>query len=547
MKISKIFSVPLNPKLSENEFNAFFKFCLDYKEYIYDIYFTCRIPPFLQDAMGDIFIQSEDYEFAIQTALHIQSTTGIVVSATFNNLEIRPDQRNLDIWIKAFRPLYTAGIRSCTLPHTHWMLTGQVQKEFPNLFVKNTILRKVTEPRDIAQLAEAGFKYINLDRVLMRDHDKIKEIKKVKEKYNIKISLLANEGCLGGCPVMDEHFAFNNTRTSGPQYFNDPISRVSCPKWDTTDSAIPLKTANLAPWRDDWLELLDLGIDTFKMHGRESPSRLFETMDIIQRFAAGQDILFDSFDEYIKDTKLEERPINAWRKIIKTCKFNCWDCNFCDKVWHAKGNTNNKKAELVAQALVDSVNHNISVPVKGITSNRTKQLLNLLGRISTSYLEVGVLNGATFCSTILNNTLSAYAVDHWQNKTQAANGSTNIKTDKQTFINNARQYKGNSKIKLFDCNFLQVDKSQIDYIDFMFYDADHSAMMTQLAVKYFAEKFVDDTILVFDDANFDGVVEGARKGIQDAGLKIVYQKVVLNEIEDSDQWWNGLYITLVRK
>jgi hypothetical protein len=66
-------------------------------------------------------------------------------------------------------------------------------------------------------------------------------------------------------------------------------------------------------------------------------------------------------------------------------------------------------------------------------------------------------------------------------------------------------------------------------------------------VKYFAEKFVDDTILVFDDANFDGVVEGARKGIQDAGLKIVYQKVVLNEIEDSDQWWNGLYITLVRK
>lgn len=541
----KIFSIPLNPKLSEEQFLQFLQFCKEYKDYIYDIYFTCRIAPFLQDAMGDIFIQTEDNLFAIETALFIQKETGIPVSATFNNLEVRPDQKNLDIWIKSFRPLYDAGVRSCTIPHTHWMRTGQIKSEFPELFVKNTILRNVSEARDIAHLAEAGFNYVNLDRDLMRDHDRLREIKKVKDKYNVKISLLANEGCLGGCPVMDEHFQFNNTRI-GVQYFNDPISRVSCPQWDTQDKAIALKTANFPPWREDWIELLQY-VDTFKMHGRESPNRLFETMNIIKRFANKEEILFDTFNDYLKESGLENRPIDAWRKKIKTCKFDCWDCNYCDKVWHAKGNTNNKKVEAVANALVSSVNNKIVNKVEGITSDRTRQLLNELAKLSTSYLEIGVLNGGTFCSVLDGNTLKAYAVDMWKEQTQAADGSTNIIASKQTFIENAKKFKGNNSIKLFDSNFLKVDKSELDDIDMFFYDADHSHEMTSAAVRYFSDKFTNEAILIFDDANFDGVVSGAKEGMNESGLEIIYEKLILNEMEDPDQWWNGLYICVIRK
>lgn len=541
----KIFSIPLNPKLSEQQFNQFLEFCKEYKDYIYDIYFTCRIAPFLQDAMGDIFIQTEDNLFAIQTALFIQKETGIPVSATFNNIEVRPDQKNLDIWIKNFRPLYDAGVRSCTLPHTHWMRTGQVKSEFPDLFVKNTILRNVSEARDVAHLAEAGFDYVNLDRDLMRDHDRLREIKKAKEKYNIKISLLGNEGCIGGCPVMDEHFQFNNTRTT-VQYFNDPISRVSCPQWDTQDKAIALKTANFPPWREDWIELLQY-VDTFKMHGRESPNRLFETMNIIKRFANNEEILFDTFNDYLKETGLENRPIDAWRKKIKTCKFDCWDCNYCDRVWHAKGNTNNKKVEAVANALVSSVNKKLDNKVEGITSDRTRQLLNELAKLSTSYLEIGVLNGGTFCSVLDGNTLKAYAIDHWKDETQAANGSTSIKASKQTFIDNVRKFKNTSTIKLFDSNFLNVDKTEINNIDMFFYDADHSHEMTSAAVRYFSDKFTNEAILIFDDANFDGVVSGAKEGMKESGLDVIYEKLILNEMEDPNQWWNGLYICVIRK
>ncbi len=541
----KIFSIPLNPKLNEKQSIDFINFCRDYNEYIYDIYFTCRIPPFLQDAMGDIFIQTEDNLLAIDNALYISQQTKIPLSATFNNIEVRPTQKNLDLWIKNFRKLYDSGIRSITIPHTHWILTGQIQSEFPGVFIKNTILRNVREANEVANLAKAGFHYVNLDRDLMRDHDRLKQIKKVKDKYNIKLSLLGNEGCLGGCPVMDEHFQFNNGRTDGPQYFNDAISRVSCPKWDYTDSAIHLKTANFPPWREDWIEFLDLGIDVFKMHGRESVERLYQTFDIIKRFAKGDEILFDNFNDYLKETNLKDKPINIWRNKIKTCKFDCWDCNYCDKVWLAKGNKVDEKISLVAQAIVDSVNENVPNNIEGLTSDRTKKLLNSLGKLSTSYLEIGVLNGATFCSVLKDNTLNAYAVDDWNHIVQAANGTTNIQSNKEKFISNVKKFKGNNKIKLFDSHFLNVDKSTIDYIDFMFYDADHSEELTRASVTYFSDKFTNNAILIFDDANFDGVVSGALKGIEDSGLKVLYQKIILNDIEDAEQWWNGLLIVVI--
>ena len=61
------------------------------------------------------------------------------------------------------------------------MLTGQIKKEFPDLFVKNTILWRIREARDIVKLADAGFDYVNLDRMLMRDRDRLARIKEAKD------------------------------------------------------------------------------------------------------------------------------------------------------------------------------------------------------------------------------------------------------------------------------------------------------------------------------------------------------------------------------
>lgn len=230
-----MFSIPINQKLSEQQFYEFLDFCKEYKDYIYDLYFTCRMPPFTQDAMGDIIKEQNDAVQIIETALYIQTTLGIQVSATFNNIQVPPTQRNLDLFIENFRQLYAAGIRCATIPHTHWVASKQLQKEFPDLQIKNTILRNVSRANEIAELAKAGFHYINLDRDLMRNRDELVKCKRAADKFGVKLSLLANEGCLGNCSMMDEHFQFNNTRADGPAYFHDVISRVSCPKWDVLE------------------------------------------------------------------------------------------------------------------------------------------------------------------------------------------------------------------------------------------------------------------------------------------------------------------------
>ena len=209
-----MFSLPLNPKLDHNQFNLLLEFLSHNKDYIRDIYFTCRIAPFNQDAMGDVF--DSEPEDLIYNALIIQEQFSIPVSATFNNIQVRPDQANLDLFIENFRPLYDRGIRSATIPHTTWVLTGQIQKAFPELEIKNTILRGVNTAADVAKQAESGFDYINIDRDLMRNRDELIKIRKAADKYNIKIALLANESCLGSCPIMDEHYHFNNTRDNGP-------------------------------------------------------------------------------------------------------------------------------------------------------------------------------------------------------------------------------------------------------------------------------------------------------------------------------------------
>jgi hypothetical protein len=431
------------------------------------------------------------------------------------------------------------------------MATGQIKKAFPELFVKNTILRNVSEPRDIEKLAKAGFDYINLDRDLMRDHEKLKRFKKAKQQYGVKLSLLANEGCYGGCIMMDEHYQFNNTRTDGPQYFNDPISRVSCPKWDHEDFAVSLKTANFPPWREDWQEFIDdLGIDVIKMHGRESHTRLKETMDIVRRYANNEEILFDSFNDFIEETNMVDKPITVWRNKIKNCKFDCWDCGYCDKIMAVKyGNHISPKVAIVAQQLVDSVNNPIEINIPGLTSTRVQSLINGLAKSSSKYLEIGSYQGATAAAALSGNNIHAYFVDTWQDAPQAVReGWETPETNSlEEFKKNIDLYKGENKVFISNSDMFKVNLSNISDVDLFFYDGPHDFESTKNAVKYYSKSFADQSILIFDDANWTEVVKGAHKGIVESGLKILYSKKVLNALESDTEWWNGLYIVVVKK
>lgn len=547
--------MPVNPKLTEQQFYNFLDFCKQYKEWIFDVYFTSRIPPFAQDAMGDVLVTQEDAISAIEAALHLQQETGITACATFNNIEVPPTQQYLDIWLEAFQPLYNAGIRSVIIPHIHWMATGQIKNRYPDLYVKNTILRNVTTGAEFVAHAKAGFDYICVDRDLMRDRDALIRLKKAKQYVketlgkDVTISLLANEGCLGACPMMDEHYQFNNTRDQNrPQYFADSISRVSCPKWDHEDPAVPLKTANLPPWKEDWVELLDY-VDVFKMHGRESTQRLEETLNIVQKYIADETILFDGFEEFIEDTNLVDKPINIWRDKIKNCKFECWECQYCDKIVSKKQQEKiSPKVQQAVNAVLSSAIDNIDIDVIGLTSWKMESLINKLASNSTRYLEIGSALGATACAALKNNKLEAICVDTWSETFQPANELfTMPENNKEDFITNIKRYKGENKVIVYESDMLMVNREEITDVDFLFYDGPHDLASTVKALKYYAPCLSKEAFILVDDANWEGVVQGVDEAIRAINVDVLYSKVVLNDQEDINAWWNGFYLLVVRK
>jgi len=562
----RVFSLPINPKLSE-EFveETFLPFLKKYRDYIFDLYFTCRIPPFMQDAMGDCFQIDE----AVGTsALYISSESDIPLSATFNNLYVRPDQKNLDTWIKSFKPYYDAGVRVVTLPHTTWVSTGQIQREYPELFIKNTILREVTRANEVVALAEAGFHYVNLDRDLMRDQDQLKEIKRAKEYCErkgkpVKISMLVNETCWGGCPIMPEHYHYNSTRTGDdPIFFASPISRVSCSTWDVQHPEYDLKQANLPPWKRDWEEMLDLGIDVFKLHGRESAMRLQESMDLIERWANNEEYMFPEYKKYQAELQMKESPINMWREKIKTCKFDCWDCNYCEAVV----DSHMKKADLHVHPHVETcidafensgkyLSNHTSTPVPGLTSSRVRHFLNnICSQEGAVYLEIGVFAGSTFCAAIENNDMvAAYANDTWSQpdlKPEREDIDIDITGDMETFITNVERVSANLD---FDISILEGECETLNASNFshkvnvIFYDGDNDPSVMW---KFFdtMDQYTDDVFtLIIDDANSELNVKTTKEFVNQTGWNVLYERELLNDQEDSDMWWNGLYVLVLNK
>tara|TARA_B100001248_G_scaffold252479_1_gene228688 strand:- start:3292 stop:4893 length:1602 start_codon:yes stop_codon:yes gene_type:complete len=528
------------------------------------------MPPFTQDAMGDVF--AGDLSQLVFNSLVISRETEIPISATFNNIYVRPDQENLDLFIHNFKQIYDQfNVRIATIPHTTWVSSGQIQSAFPDLKIKNTILRNVCKANDIVNLAKSGFHYINLDRDIMRDKNALLEIKKAKDYCEsigkpVELSLLANEGCWGGCTVMDEHYHFNSTRQGkSPQFFMDPISTNSCSKWDIEDPSSALKAANLPPWREDWEEFLDLGIDVFKMHGRENMMRLKESMDIIERWAKEDELLFPEFDDYMDDLKVKDAPINLWREKIKTCKFDCWDCNYCESVVesHLKKKGETFDVEEYTQRCMDAIDNALSFKsnfvsdgyeIRGITSDRVRHFLNNLCSYDDSvYLELGTLMGSTFFAATMGNDIDNIGVDNYSDP-ECKPLTNNIQWNEvgNTFEEFKRYF---NKYENGKSTFIKSDILDLKEEDFegkkpnvVFYDANHDYVQQLNCLNHIAPFLADKFILIIDDANFDGVIESAIQFVKDNNYDLYFERKILSAIiENPTHWWNGLFVMVLEK
>lgn len=327
------FSLPLWPGLSPDEIeNDVFPFLDECSHVISDIYFTSRMAPFNQDAMGG-FIVAEERDVVTNNALFVADKYNLPLSATFNNININPSYATYQTFVKNFAQMYEQGVDVVTIPHTSWLRFG-LKREFPDLFVKNTILHGVKTAAEVARLFEEGFDYVNLDRVLMRDEDALKavnEAKTVMEKKlgkKLYLSLLYNEMCEGYCPVQKDHFAYNMHRAQEtPAYFKSEMAGISsCIIREHTSPLYILKAASIPSYYSE-LERLSKYVDVFKMHGRESKHVFYNSMDIIRSFVRREPIQ-DPYRRVLSNLSAKER--GAFFNTIKNCKFDCWKCSVCE-------------------------------------------------------------------------------------------------------------------------------------------------------------------------------------------------------------------------
>jgi hypothetical protein len=200
--------------------------------------------------------------------------------------------------------------------------------------VKNTILNRVQTAAQVASLYELGFDYINLDRELMRDERSLKEIKEAKITMEqrlskpLYVSLLYNEGCEANCPIHADHYSYNlNRKITDAAYFDSEMHDISpCIIKQDNQDLWHLKSASIPSYYSE-LERLSQFVDVFKMHGRESKTAFYETMELVRQFKR-RNLIKDPFRKILN--QLPDRDRKIWLKTIRNCRFNCWKCRVCE-------------------------------------------------------------------------------------------------------------------------------------------------------------------------------------------------------------------------
>ena len=180
-----------------------------------------------------------------------------------------------------------------------------------------------------------------------------------------------------------------------------------------------------------------------------------------------------------------------------------------------------------------------ALALPGMSSNKVRHLLSNLR--AENYLEVGSWRGSTLIAAAYKSAGFATAIDNFS---QFNDGK--VKLD---LHDNVEEFCPEG-VTLFDESFDLISTYKLPHnsCDVFFYDGDHGLEETRRAMWRAFPALADESIVVIDDTNFTGVFEAAKKGLQDCGAEILFEKLLPARFNgDTEQWWNGVGILVVRK
>ena len=201
------------------------------------------------------------------------------------------------------------------------------------------------------------------------------------------------------------------------------------------------------------------------------------------------------------------------------------------------------KIDAVTQAIDHAIHGQTKLNVKalnmeGMSSPKVRNFLNkLLETPESRYLEIGVWRGSTFYSALYgNNPIYATSIDNFAtfggHETIFRNNMNDVGVPYE-FIND-------------DCFNLKnkLDKKYNIY----FYDGEHYENDQEKALTYYYDNLDDEFIYICDDWNFPSVPIGTANGLAKTNLKVIQEWTLESKHNgDTENWWNGLWIAVLRK
>lgn len=182
--------------------------------------------------------------------------------------------------------------------------------------------------------------------------------------------------------------------------------------------------------------------------------------------------------------------------------------------------------------------------IPGMSSSKNRHFLNnLCSSPNTHYLEIGCWMGSTFISALFknNSTLSsATAIDNW---TEFGGPYLQFQSNCKQFISDI-PYNFHSH----DCFSIDPEKFIRNKINVYFYDGGHTRQDQANAFLFYNNIFEDVFIAIVDDWNHPPVREGTFDAFSKLGYKVLFEiGLPARANGDTEWWWNGLYIAVIRK
>lgn len=202
----------------------------------------------------------------------------------------------------------------------------------------------------------------------------------------------------------------------------------------------------------------------------------------------------------------------------------------------------------LVDAAIDAAGRHLSrlppavLALNGMSSPKVRHLLNnLCRRPGTRYLEVGVWAGSTLISALSGNAETVVAADAIDNFSQFGG-------PREVFEANCREHLEAGRFKLHVDGFREVTPELQPPVNVYFYDGDHSAVDQRDGLLHFWPCLADEFVFVVDDWNWETAKSGTYEGIAKSGGCVVrYWELPAAFNGDREQWWNGLFVAVIRK